>query len=206
MTPVEAIAEALTAWQPSGSGRQIWSYPIPAADWAVNLTADRADSVGCATWELVLTRTGTAPARATTRGWADKIAARVTGLLEPLESRGGGRRASAEGHPAKCKPDPQGNEPVLLRDRPDRHVAGGRSAVPDRRPRAKPPSSDQFRPDPRSAGQAGGRYRPGLTILPKPHSRPGKSRPRLFLGASRHASFILLAVFWDRGGRKPWPI
>ncbi|HEY2783642.1 MAG TPA: hypothetical protein VGJ05_01595 [Fimbriiglobus sp.] len=85
MTPNDNFAEALAAWQPIGSGRQTWSHLLPAEGWVVGLEADRSDSVGCVAWQLSLARTGSAPLGQTTRKWADKIAARVTGLLEPLK-------------------------------------------------------------------------------------------------------------------------
>jgi hypothetical protein len=85
MTAADAIAEALTAWQPYGSGRHAFSHALPADGWAVHLEADKADAVGCVAWELAMTRTGPAPAGLTTRAWADRTAARVTGLLEPLK-------------------------------------------------------------------------------------------------------------------------
>jgi hypothetical protein len=51
----------------------------------VTLTADRADTLSCLVWELTLARTGAAPEGLTLRGWAEGIAARATGLLEPLK-------------------------------------------------------------------------------------------------------------------------
>jgi hypothetical protein len=50
----------------------------------VNLTADRADTLSCLVWELTLARTGAAPEGLTLRGWAEGVAKRATGLLEPL--------------------------------------------------------------------------------------------------------------------------
>ncbi len=85
MTPADTITEALAAWQPRGTGRHNWSHALPAEGWSVNLAADRADSVGCVARELSLSRAGSTPAGLTTRNWADKIAARATGLLEPLK-------------------------------------------------------------------------------------------------------------------------
>jgi hypothetical protein len=51
----------------------------------VTLTADRADTLSCLVWELTLARTGAAPEGLTLRGWAEGVAARATGLLEPLK-------------------------------------------------------------------------------------------------------------------------
>jgi len=85
MTPADEIAEALSAWQPAGTGRHSWTHTLPAAGWEVRLSADRADSVGCVAWELSLTRNGTAPEGLTTRTWAERTASRASGLLEPLQ-------------------------------------------------------------------------------------------------------------------------
>jgi hypothetical protein len=85
MTTVETISEALAAWQPYGSGRHSWSHALPAQGWNVTLSADKADSVGCVAWDLIVSRTGSNPDGLTTRIWADRIAGRVTGLLEPLK-------------------------------------------------------------------------------------------------------------------------
>jgi hypothetical protein len=85
MTSADAIHEALAAWQPYGAGRHTWEHTLPADGWAVQLEAEKADAVGCVAWELAMTRTGPAPAGLTTRAWAERTAARVTGLLEPLK-------------------------------------------------------------------------------------------------------------------------
>ena len=53
-----------------------------AGGWAVTLEADRCDQVGCLAWELTVRLN--APPAAGLQAWADGIAGRVTGLLEPL--------------------------------------------------------------------------------------------------------------------------
>jgi hypothetical protein len=56
---------------------------VTAAGGTVRLTADRCDVLGCLAWELELQ-----PTKNTSDGlrtWADRIADRVTGLLEPLK-------------------------------------------------------------------------------------------------------------------------
>ena len=59
-----------------------------APGWAVTITADRCDEVGCLVWELNLRRASMAPARPVTLSdWAQAVATRVTGLLEPLKVR-----------------------------------------------------------------------------------------------------------------------
>jgi hypothetical protein len=83
MTLASTLREKLNEWRPP-QGRQSMSAADPASGWAVGITADRADPVGCEVWELTAVRTGAAPAGETARSWAERVAARATGLLEPL--------------------------------------------------------------------------------------------------------------------------
>lgn len=85
MTLAEALRAKLSDWTPAGPGRHALSHTDPDAGWAIAVSADRADTVGCLAWEITATRTGPAPAGATQRQWADRIAAKATGLLEPLK-------------------------------------------------------------------------------------------------------------------------
>ena len=84
MTLAENLLPKLSDWKPAGSGRHSWVAAAPEAGWTVQLTADKADSLSCLAWELSLTRTGEAPEGLTLRGWAEDVAKRATGLLEPL--------------------------------------------------------------------------------------------------------------------------
>ncbi len=85
MTLAEALRAKLADWTPAGPGRHSLSHTDPDAGWAVSVSADRTDTVGCLAWEIGATRTGSTPASVTQREWADRIAARATGLLEPLK-------------------------------------------------------------------------------------------------------------------------
>ena len=85
MTLAETLQGRLAEWRPAGDGRHSWSETFPDAGWAVGLAADRADSIGCLVWELSLARTGAAPDGLTLKGWADGVAARVSGLREALK-------------------------------------------------------------------------------------------------------------------------
>jgi hypothetical protein len=85
MTLAETLQGRLAEWRPAGEGRHSWSESFPEAGWAVGLAADRTDTLGCLVWELILTRTADAPAGLTLKGWADGIAARVSGLMEDLK-------------------------------------------------------------------------------------------------------------------------
>lgn len=85
MTLAETLQGKLAEWHPAGEGRHSWSETFPEAGWAVGLAADRADTLGCLVWELTLARTVAAPDGLTLKGWADGIAARVSGLMEDLK-------------------------------------------------------------------------------------------------------------------------
>src|SRR5207244_339711 len=84
MTLENTVLAKVTEWRPT-AGRQQLNIPDDGAGWAVTLTADRCDDLGILLWEMTLRRTGAAPAGADLRAWADRAAARATGLLEPLK-------------------------------------------------------------------------------------------------------------------------
>lgn len=85
MTLAEKLLPRVAEWRPATPGRHSWAEAFPDAGWAVALTADAADSLSCRVWELALTRTGEPPAGRTLKDWAAAVAARATGLLEPLK-------------------------------------------------------------------------------------------------------------------------
>ncbi|MFO0852290.1 MAG: hypothetical protein U0871_27555 [Gemmataceae bacterium] len=85
MTLAETLQARLADWRPAGAGRHTWQHTFADHGWAVHLTADAADVVGCKVWELTLSRLDDPPAGLTQRQWADRIAARVSGLMEPLK-------------------------------------------------------------------------------------------------------------------------
>jgi hypothetical protein len=84
MTLTESLLPKLSEWRPAGDGRHSLAAALPEAGWAVHLTADKADSLSCLVWELTLSRTGAAPEGLTLGAWAEGVAKRATGLLEPL--------------------------------------------------------------------------------------------------------------------------
>jgi hypothetical protein len=84
MTLENTLLAKLAEWHPP-AGRRTLTVPDEAAAWAASVTADRCDALGCLVWELAVRRTAEAPAGETLRGWADRIAGRVVGLLEPLK-------------------------------------------------------------------------------------------------------------------------
>ena len=84
MTLAEKLLPKLGEWTPAGDGRHSTSESFPECGWTVQLCADKADSLSCLVWELALTRTAEPPAGLTLKGWAGAVAARATGLMEPL--------------------------------------------------------------------------------------------------------------------------
>lgn len=86
MTLTESLLPKLSDWKPAGDGRHSLSAAFPEAGWTVHISADKADSLSCLVWELTLARTNDAPLDSfTPRAWAEGVANRVTGLLEPLK-------------------------------------------------------------------------------------------------------------------------
>jgi len=86
MTLDAVVLGRLAEWRPD-RGRQTLNVPDEGAGWAVCVTADRADELGCLAWELAVRRSeplagGDAQAL---RAWGDRIAARARGLLETLK-------------------------------------------------------------------------------------------------------------------------
>lgn len=85
MSLAETLLPKLDDWRPAGEGRHAVSLALPEFGWAVGLTADRADSVGCRLTHLEVTRTAPVAEDADAlEAQARRAAGRVTGLLEPL--------------------------------------------------------------------------------------------------------------------------
>jgi hypothetical protein len=83
MTLDETLLQKLAKWRPTG--RQTLEVAAADAAWRVSVSADRCDELGCLAWELTL-RPTTAPAGpVAVRDWAERVAARATGLLEHLK-------------------------------------------------------------------------------------------------------------------------
>ena len=78
----EALLGKLANWRPP-EGRQSLTIADNAGGWATTLTVDRADQLGCLVWEMSV-RKG-APAALPLDAWAQRVAERVTGLLESLK-------------------------------------------------------------------------------------------------------------------------
>jgi|SRR5262245_49184951 len=85
MTLAEKLLRKLSDWQPAGDGRHSLSAAFPDAGWTAHLTADKADTLSCLVWEFTLSRTGSPTEGLTLRSWAEAIAKRASGLMEPLK-------------------------------------------------------------------------------------------------------------------------
>src|SRR5262249_25800697 len=79
MTLANTVREKLSEWRPP-AGRQ--DLTIGAGAAGLTLTVDRREELGCLVWELTVRRM--APGD-TLAAWADRVAKRVTSLLEPLK-------------------------------------------------------------------------------------------------------------------------
>ena len=85
MTLAETLHPKLSDWHPTGDGRHSWTEQFSELGWTAHISADLADTLGCLVWDFTLTRTTDAPTGLTLKTWANTIAARATGLLEPLK-------------------------------------------------------------------------------------------------------------------------
>lgn len=79
----ETLLQKLADWRPEGPGRHALGCTDQAAGWTATIEADRNDELGCLLWQATLRR-GT-PAPGTLQAWAERVAARVTSLIEPLK-------------------------------------------------------------------------------------------------------------------------
>lgn len=84
MTLDEQLLERLADWRPDGT-RSALPVEDAAAGWRVLLTADTVDSVGCKLHALEVRRLAPLENQAPLADQAGRLAATVTGLLEPLK-------------------------------------------------------------------------------------------------------------------------
>jgi len=84
MTLDELLLQNLAKWRPH-SPRQTLDVTHDASGWTASATADTVDSVGARLWEVRLTRNTPLAAPPDLKDWANQAAARITGLLEPLQ-------------------------------------------------------------------------------------------------------------------------
>jgi hypothetical protein len=85
MTLAETLLQKLVDWRPDGEGRHSVSLPLAGHGWTIGIQADRQDSLGCRMTELEANRDApVANDAAALDVHARRVAARTTGLLEPL--------------------------------------------------------------------------------------------------------------------------
>lgn len=83
MTLAETLLSKLAEARPTSPGRFALSHTDAASGWTVSLDIEKADALSCQLWEVSCDRgSGEQPGL---RQWADLLAERVTGLLEPLQ-------------------------------------------------------------------------------------------------------------------------
>jgi len=86
MTLDETLLQNLAKWRPH-SPRQVLDVAHPDSGTTVTLVADAVDELAGKWWEMRLTRTSPLPETTpalSLQERAERVAARVTGLLEPL--------------------------------------------------------------------------------------------------------------------------
>ncbi len=84
MTLDETVLRKLAEWHPPRGCRQTLAVPDEGSGWAVALTIERHDELSSALWEISLQRVAAAKVATRLPDWANRVAGRVTGLLEPL--------------------------------------------------------------------------------------------------------------------------
>jgi hypothetical protein len=83
MTLENTLLARLTEWRPP-PGRESLTVTDAASGWSATVTVDNQDALSCLVRELVVNRA--APAEpGDLRAWAERVADRTTGLVEPLK-------------------------------------------------------------------------------------------------------------------------
>jgi hypothetical protein len=81
MNLAEHLLQKLARWRPDS--RQTLDVTHPESGWTVRVDAGHVEALGSRLWEVTLQRSG-APVAFDLKTHAEKVADRVTGLLEPL--------------------------------------------------------------------------------------------------------------------------
>jgi hypothetical protein len=84
MTLDETVLQKLADWHPARGSRQTLAVPDEGSGWAVTLVVDQHDELSSALWEADIRRVAPRSGDVTLESWANTVASRVTGLLEPL--------------------------------------------------------------------------------------------------------------------------
>src|SRR5262245_14613094 len=83
MTLNDLALQKLANWRPA-QPRQPLTFDHSELGWRIDVLADAVDTLGARLWEVTLRRTSPDAAPAPLDEQADRIAGRVTGLMEPL--------------------------------------------------------------------------------------------------------------------------
>lgn len=102
----EILLQKLAEWQPPATGRNTFTAAEEPTGWQLILTADRWDDLSCLAWELTVRKANAlAGGAAALQNWADRIANRAVGVMEPLKV---------------LEVDPSRNEAILRSSEPRR--------------------------------------------------------------------------------------
>lgn len=81
MTLSATLQQKLADWRPTHANETLTATE---GGWTVTVQAERCETLGCLVRELTLRPTATEADDSSLKAWAERIATRVTGLLEPL--------------------------------------------------------------------------------------------------------------------------
>jgi hypothetical protein len=83
MTLANTLLPKLSDWRPHNAPESL-TVADEAGVWSAAVYAAAVDVVGARLWEVALRKANTTLDVAALKAWGEKVAARVTGLLEPL--------------------------------------------------------------------------------------------------------------------------
>lgn len=81
MTLAETLLSKLGEPRPTSPGRWTVAHADAASGWSAGVTVEMADALSSRIWEITCERAGEPYAL---KAWANALAERITGLLEPL--------------------------------------------------------------------------------------------------------------------------
>ena len=84
MTLAEILLGKLANWQSPEEGRCTLTAGEEGTGWSAAVTTDRREALSCLVWEMAV-RCSQDQGATALQAWAERIARRVTGLLEPLK-------------------------------------------------------------------------------------------------------------------------
>jgi hypothetical protein len=83
MTLANTLLQKLSEWRPKNAPETL-TVADEAGVWSAAVSAAAVDVVGARLWQIAFRRSDTTLDAAALKTWGEKIAARATGLLEPL--------------------------------------------------------------------------------------------------------------------------